>query len=68
MSNIDPDQLIRLARELHGYTLGAAGGTRTAEMLAGVAAALTALAPETQFHEEPAAFAAVLSALAPEDE
>jgi len=67
MNKIDPDQLVRLVQELHGYTLGPVGAARTAEMLAGVAAAVSALAPDTQFHEEPAAFAAVLSALAPED-
>jgi hypothetical protein len=68
MSTIDPDHIARLLRELHGYELDAAGAARCAEMLAGVAAAVAALAPEPQFYEEPADLALALSALAPEDE
>jgi hypothetical protein len=66
MSNIDPDQIAPLVRELHGYKLDAAGAARCAEMLAGVAAAVAALAPEPQFHEEPASIALTLASLAPD--
>ena len=68
MSAIDPDHLARLVRELHGYELDAAGAARCAEMLAAVAAAVAALAPEPQFHEEPAGITVTLAALAPEAE
>jgi len=65
MSTIDPDDLARLVRELHGYDLHPAGAVRCAEMLEAVAAAIAALAPAPQFHEEPAAIAPTLAALAP---
>ena len=68
MSIIDPDHIARLVQELQGYELDAAGAARCAEMMAAVAAAVAAVAPESQFHEEPVSFAAILSALAPEDE
>lgn len=68
MSNIDPEHVARLVRELHDYELDAAGAKRCAVALAGVAAAIAALAPEPQFHEEPASLASVLAALAPRDE
>ena len=68
MNPIAPDHLARLVRELHGYQLDPVGAARAAAMLAGVAAALAALAGEPQFHEEPSSFAQTLSALAPEEE
>lgn len=68
MSSIDPGHIARLVRDLHGYELDAASATRCAEMLAAVAAAVMALAPETQFHEEPATLASTLTSLAPEGE
>ncbi len=68
MNTINPNALAQLARELHGYTLDAAGAARAAALVAGIAAALAALAAQSQFHEEPASFAGTLSALAPEEE
>jgi hypothetical protein len=68
MSNIDPDHITRLVRELHGYELDAAGAARCAEMLAAVALAVVALAPETQLHEEPATLSSTLASLAPKGE
>ena len=67
MSKLDPDHLAALVRELHGYSLDANGAARAAELVAGITAALAALAPEPQFHEEPANFATTLAALAPEE-
>ena len=66
MSTIDPDHLARLVRELHGYALDAAGAKRCADLASALAAALAALAENSQFHEEPAGFVRALSALAPE--
>jgi hypothetical protein len=66
MSTIDPDQVARLVRALHGYALDAAGARRGADMASVLAAALGAFAAGSQFHEEPASFARVLSALAPD--
>jgi hypothetical protein len=68
MSEIDPDRLAAQVRALHGYELDAAGALRAAQAIAAVAAAVAALAPEPQFHEEPAGLAPTLSALAPEGE
>jgi len=68
MNSIEPDHIIRVVRELHGYELDAAGAARCAEMLAAVALAVVALAPDTQFHEEPATLTSTLAALAPKDE
>ncbi len=68
MTSSDPNHLIQLVRNLHGYTLDGLGARRAAELAAGVAAALAAVTAEPQFHEEPGSFAAVLSALAPEGE
>ena len=68
MTTIDPDHIARLVHELHGYGPDAAGAGRCAEMLMAVAAAIAALAPETQFHEEPASLAPVLASLAPQGE
>jgi len=68
MSSIEPDHIARLVRELHGYELEAAGAARCAEMLAAVALAVVALAPETQFHEEPATLTSTLAFLAPKGE
>jgi hypothetical protein len=68
MSTIDAGHIARLVQELHRYALDAAGAARCAETLGAVAAAVAALAPEPQFHEEPASFGATLSALAPEGE
>jgi len=66
-SPIDPDVLAQLVRELHGYTLDEAGAARAAALVAGIAAALSALAPGPQFHEEPAVFSSTLAALAPRE-
>jgi hypothetical protein len=66
MSTIDPDQVARLVRELHGYALDPASARRCAEMAAALAAALAAFGADSQFHEEPSSFARTLSALAPE--
>ena len=66
MSTIDPDHLARLVRELHGYALDAAGAKRCADLASALAAALAALAENSQFHEEPAGFVRALSALASE--
>jgi hypothetical protein len=66
MSTIDPDDLARLVRELHGYALDRAGAERGAAMASALAAALAAFAADSRFHEEPASFANALSALAPE--
>jgi hypothetical protein len=66
MSTIDPDQLARLVRELHGHALDAAGAKRCADMMSALAAALAALDADTRFHEEPASFVRTLAALAPE--
>ncbi len=68
MSNIHPDGIASLLRDLHGYEIDAAGAERCAAMLAGVAAAVAALAPEPQFHEEPANLVMTLAALAPDGE
>lgn len=68
MNEISPDQLAACVRALHGYDLDAAGALRAAQAVAGIAAAVAALAPEPQFHEEPAGLAVILSALAPEGE
>src|SRR5690242_1039473 len=57
MNRIDPDQLAAIVRELHGYSLDAVGAARAAELIPGIAAAVAALAPDPQFHEEPANFA-----------
>jgi hypothetical protein len=67
MSELDPDHLAALVRELHGYSLDPSGAARAVELVTGIAAALAALAPEPQFHEEPASFATTLAARAPED-
>lgn len=67
MSSVDPEHLAQLVQELHGYALDGAGAARAAAMVAGVAAALAALAVGPQFHEEPAGFAATLAALAPQE-
>ena len=68
MSKIDRNHIRSQLHELHGYELDAAGAERCAAMLAGVAAAVTALAPESQFYEEPANLAVTLAALAPDGE
>ena len=68
MSEIDPNRLAAQVRALHGYELGAAGALRAAQAVAAIAAAVAALAPEPQFHEEPASFSLTLSALASESE
>ena len=68
MSRIEPDHIARLVRELHGYELDAAGAARCAEMLTALAVAIVALAPETQFHEEPATLSSTLASLAPKSE
>jgi hypothetical protein len=65
VSRIEPDHIARLVRELHGYELDAAGAARCAEMLTALAVAVVALAPETQFHEEPATLPSTLASLAP---
>jgi hypothetical protein len=68
MSSVDRDHIARVVRELHGYKLDAAGAARCAEMLTAVAFAVVALAPETQFHEEPATLTSTLASLAPKGE
>jgi hypothetical protein len=66
MTRLDPGHIAALVHELHGYFLDAAGAVRAADMVAGISAALEALAAEPRFHEEPANFAVTLVALAPE--
>jgi hypothetical protein len=68
MSKIDRDHIRAQLHELHGYELNTAGADRCAAMLAGVAAAVAALTPESQFYEEPANLAVTLAALAPDSE
>ncbi len=67
MNEIDPDQIAAQVRALHGYQLDAAGASRAAQALAAIAAAVDALAPGTQFHEEPSSLALTLAALAPDE-
>jgi hypothetical protein len=62
VSTVDPDDLARLVRALHGYALDAAAARRCAEIASALAAAV---AVHSLFHEEPAGFARTLSALAP---
>ena len=67
MIEIDPGQLAAAVRALHGYALNPAGATRAAQSATIIAAAVDALAPGPQFHEEPAGLAPTLAALAPDE-
>ena len=68
LSDIDPDRLATQVRALHGYELDPAGAARAAQAVATIARAVVGLAPEPQFHEEPASLVLILAALAPDGE
>ena len=68
MSELDPDRLAAQVRALQSYQLDEAGAVRASRAVAAIARAVAELAPEPQFHEEPASLGVTLAALAPDGE